>query len=149
MTAKITRLTALLFGIATLATSPAFAETAYEKENQRALTVLLHEFERAKTDLAKNPGKIAPGEKYVIQSGDSLQKIAMESYGKTALNLKLIKKLMIENNPDAFFRGNEHYLFSGAIIQIPSLEDIKSYVFSGRDSGKYQSVPQSEWIRYP
>jgi Tfp pilus assembly protein FimV len=125
------------------------AQTTLDVENQKALSVLLNDFDRAKAQMFDNPAEIAAGSDYVVQPGDTLHKIAVKVYGNSPFNLDLIKRIMMDQNPEAFFRGNENYLFSGAVIKTPTLTDIKSYVFAGGDGSKFPTVPQSEWIRYP
>ena len=115
----------------------------------QALSVLLSDFDQAQRSLIKKAGSIKPGEKYVIQPDDSLHMIAMQSYGNTALNLDLVKKLIVEKNPNGFFRGNGKYLLVGETIVVPSINDIRDYVFSYSGSRKYPHTPKNEWIRYP
>ena len=132
-----------------LSSSIAFAQTAREAANQQALNVLMSDFEQAQRALNRTPGEILPGSDYLIKAEDRLETIAMQSYGHTALNQEIVQKIILEKNPNAFFRGNGDYPMVGETVVIPTIDDIRSYVFSYRKGNKYPHTPQTEWIRFP
>jgi len=125
------------------------AETARDAESRQALSVLMGDFEQTSRSLKKTPGELKPGTKYVIKADDSLNSLAMQSYGNTPLNLEIIEKLIVEKNPNGFFRGNGNYLLVGETIVIPTVDDIRAYVFTYNNGNKFPHTPQKEWIRFP
>ncbi len=95
------------------------AETAREAEHEKALRVLMGDFEQTQRALKKKPGDLKPGTKYILQADDTLSQLAMHSYGNTPLNMEIIEKIIVDKNPNGFFRGNGNH------------------------------IPQEKWIRYP
>ncbi len=63
-----------------------------------------------------------------VEFGDSLSSIMNNYYKNTGLNKKIIEVSIIEINKKAFVRGNPNYLFAGAKLRIPSVNEIKNLV---------------------
>jgi len=125
------------------------AETAQEAENQKALLVLMGDFEQTERSLKNEPGSLKPGSKYTLKAGDTLHDLAISSYGNTPLNMEIVEKIIVKKNPNGFFRGNGDYVLVGEIINIPSVDDIRDYVFSYSHGKKYNHISEENWIRYP
>jgi len=125
------------------------AETAQEAENQKALLVLMGDFEQTERSLKNEPGSLTPGSKYTLKAGDTLHDLAISSYGNTPLNMEIVEKIIVKKNPNGFFRGNGDYVLVGEIINIPSVDDIRDYVFSYSHGKKYNHISEENWIRYP
>ncbi len=145
--ASIVSLNLLLMLLAT--SSLAAAETAREAEHQQALRVLMGDFEQTQRALKKKPGDLKPGSKYILQADDTLSQLAMYSYGNTPLNMEIVEKIIVNKNPNGFFRGNAKYLLVGETIIIPTVDDIRNYVFSYSNGNRFDHIPQEKWIRYP
>jgi len=145
--ASIAYLSFLLISLGSV--SLVHAETAREAEHQQALRVLMGDFEQTQRALKKKPGDLKPGTKYILQADDTLSQLAMHSYGNTPLNLEIIEKIIVDKNPNGFFRGNGNYILVGETIIIPTVDDIRNYVFSYSNGNKFDHIPQDKWIRYP
>ena len=65
------------------------------------------------------------------------------------LNMEIIEKIIVDKNPNGFFRGNGNYILVGETIIIPTVDDIRNYVFSYNNGNKFDHIPQEKWIRYP
>jgi len=120
-----------------------------DSANQHALSILMNEFKIAKRILKSKPGKIAPGQRYTIAKGDTLKGIALKAYGNTNLNIRLVRDVIMKQNPTAFFRGNENYLFAGKVLKIPSVDDIRKHVFSSTSTTKRSRQSKRNWLRFP
>lgn len=67
----------------------------------------------------------APGESYgPVNSGDSLWKIASQSIPDSSVNINQMMVAIQRANPDAFVGGNINRLRTGAVLRIPSREEI-------------------------
>jgi FimV-like protein len=109
----------------------------------------MNEFKIAKRALKAKPGKIVPGQRYTIAKGDTLKGIALKAYGNTNLSIRLVRNVIMKNNPKAFFRGNENYLFAGKVLKIPSVDDIRKHVFSSTSTTKRSRANKRNWLRFP
>ena len=109
----------------------------------------MNEFKIAKRALKAKPGKIAPGQRYTIAKGDTLKGIALKAYGTTNLSIRLVRNVIMKENPKAFFRGNENYLFAGKVLKIPSVDDIRKHVFSSTSTTKSSRQSKRNWLRFP
>ena len=125
------------------------ADTAQDSANEQALAVLLSDFAQTQRSLTQVPSNLKPSQEHIITSEDTLEKLAMSSYGNTPLNQEIVQKIILLKNPNAFFRGNGDFPLVGEKIIIPSLDDIRSYVFSYKSGKKFPHTPQEQWIRYP
>ncbi|SDD17972.1 FimV/HubP family polar landmark protein [Aquimonas voraii] len=67
----------------------------------------------------------APGESYgPVNSGDSLWKIASQSIPDGSVNINQMMVAIQRANPEAFVGGNMNRLRTGAVLRIPSREEI-------------------------
>jgi pilus assembly protein FimV len=66
-----------------------------------------------------------PGESYgPVNAGDSLWKIASQSIPDSSVNINQMMVAIQRANPDAFVGGNINRLRTGAVLRIPSREEI-------------------------
>jgi len=137
----------ILFSILIIPFKMSYADV--NSANQHALSILMNEFKIAKRILKSKPGKIAPGQRYTIAKGDTLKGIALKAYGNTNLSIRLVRDVIMKQNPKAFFRGNENYLFAGKVLKIPSVDDIRKHVFSSTSTTKRSRQSKRNWLRFP
>ena len=128
------------------------AATANTKSNLKILLGKLIDLEHA---LARRPVNededniLAPGSSYTIQSGDTLALIADGAYGHTDVRLDLIRDMIVDNNPHAFFRDNPNFIYAGKVISIPSVDDLRKFIFKDSKARVFNSQSKANWIRYP
>jgi len=126
--------------------------TANTQSNLKALLGKLMNLEHA---LAKRPkiededNILAPGSSYTIQSGDTLALIADGAYGDTDVRLGLIREMIVDNNPHAFFRDNPNFIYAEKVISIPSVDDLRKYIFNDSKARVFNSQNKAHWIRFP
>lgn len=78
----------------------------------------------------------APGESYgPVNSGDSLWKIASQSIPDSTVNINQMMMAIQRANPDAFIGGNINRLRTGAVLRIPSREEISAV--SAREAAQF------------
>jgi pilus assembly protein FimV len=74
---------------------------------------------------AASAPSFAPGESYgPVSEGDSLWKIATRSIPDSSVNINQMMIALLRANPDAFIGGNINRLRTGAVLRIPSREEI-------------------------
>lgn len=127
---------------------PALANT---KANLKTLLGQLMDLEHYLAKRAQDPenNRLAPGSDYRIMSGDTLASIAQQAYGDTDVRLDLIKSMIVENNPHAFFRDNQNFIYADKVITIPGVEDLRKHIFKDSNKRIFNSQSKAHWIRYP
>jgi hypothetical protein len=59
-------------------------------------------------------------------------------------------KLIVSNNPTAFFRNNANFIYADKVVTIPSVDDFRTMLFNGdTDTLLTNDVDKSQWIRFP
>lgn len=80
---------------------------------------------RAETPAKAAPAKAAPGDTYgPVQRGQTLSTIARQHAGAADMNQMLVA--LQKANPDAFYRDNMNALKTGAVLRIPSTDDVQA-----------------------
>lgn len=127
---------------------PAAANT---QANLKTLLGQLMDLEHYLAKRAADPehNMLAPGSDYRIVSGDTLASIAQRAYGDTDVRLDLIKNMIVENNPHAFFRDNQNFIYADKVIAIPGVEDLRKHIFKDSNKRIFNSQNKAHWIRYP
>jgi pilus assembly protein FimV len=85
------------------------------------------------------------GDTYTVKRGDTLSKIANE-YRAPSATLDQMLVALFKNNADAFDGKNMNRLRSGAIITIPSADDVTGT--TAADATKVVHVQASDWRAY-
>lgn len=135
---------------ASLVATPMFAATEQTQNHLKTLIGELLHLEQQLDARTADDNTITPGANYKIKPGDSLGDIAHRAYGDTDLKLSLVMQLIVDNNPTAFFRNNANFIYAGKVIRIPSVEDFRNMLFTGKsDSLLKHSSDKSQWIRFP
>lgn len=131
-----------------MASLPAAANT---KANLKTLLGQLIDLEHYLAKRAAKPESnlLAPGSEYRIVAGDTLGSIAQRAYGDTDVRLELIKSMIVENNPHAFFRDNQNFIYADKVISIPSVEDLRKHLFKDSSKRIFNGQSKAHWIRFP
>ena len=86
-----------------------------------------------------------PGEGYTVKRGDTLSKIANENLPSTA-TLDQMLVALFKNNADAFDGKNMNRLRAGAIITIPSVDEVGTT--AAPEATKVVRVQSADWRAY-
>lgn len=87
---------------------------------------------------------------YVIQDGDTLNNIIDKTLGHFPIKRNILRQAIVELNPHAFKRGNPNWMFRGATLQLPKIQDVEKIVFSQPPPPDRESrTNQAFWVRYP
>ena len=130
--------------------SPAYANEQQTQDHLKTLLSELMQLEQQLDQRLPADNSIAPGSKYRIKLGDSLGNIAKRAYGDTNIKLSLVMQLIVSNNPTAFFRNNENFIYADKVISIPSVDDFRTMLFSvNTDTLLNDATDKTQWIRFP
>lgn len=92
-------------------------------------------------------GSIVDGH-YRVRPGDTLSGIMSSKLGSFGVNRRVLRDVIVASNKKAFRRGNPHWLMAGAILKIPTRDEIMDYVVPG--SGKMERKNSDElWVSFP
>ena len=67
-------------------------------------------------------------EKHVVQKGQSLGQIINQFYAESGLDKRFLKLAIVAANPKAFAQENPNFMFAGAKLHLPSLNQIQAMV---------------------
>ncbi len=81
---------------------------------------------RAAAVPAAAPHNVAKGEYGPVESGETLSAIARSVGADEGANINQMMLALLKANPDAFFKNNVNALKRGAILRIPSAEEIRA-----------------------
>ena len=65
---------------------------------------------------------------YKIGKGEALSQIIKKFYGGSGLDHRFVKLAIVTANPSAFAQENPNFMFAGATIHLPSLNQIQNLV---------------------
>ena len=92
------------------------------------------------------------GGNYMIKEGDSLSALIEDIGLSTNLKSELLQKAFVVANPRAFKRSNPNWMYAGAKLRMPTVEDLKGILFKGGQPTSDKATRQEDaldWIRYP
>ena len=67
-------------------------------------------------------------EKHKVPKGQSLSEIIDDFYAGSGLDRRFLKLAIVAANPKAFAQENPNFMFAGATLHLPSLNQIQSMV---------------------
>ena len=67
-------------------------------------------------------------EKHTVPKGQSLSEIIDDYYSGSGLDKRFLKLAIVAANPRAFAQQNPNFMFAGATLHLPSLNQIQSMV---------------------
>ena len=87
-------------------------------------------FQNANKEPSNNIFIIDPdhSEKHKVPKGQSLSEIIDDFYAGSGLDRRFLKLAIVAANPKAFAQENPNFMFAGATLHLPSLNQIQSMV---------------------
>ena len=123
------------------------------EELKKALDRMLVEFN---VTISSRPEKygldVVEDGSLLVREGDSLSKIIQSIAGDSQINPEFLQRVFIEANPRAFKRKNPNWMYAGARLKIPDLNDFRRVLFKKSavmDQDQSSLDPRADWIRYP
>ena len=75
-------------------------------------------------------------EKHTVPKGQSLSEIIDDYYSGSGLDKRFLKLAIVAANPKAFAQQNPNFMFAGATLHLPSLNQIQAMVLGIPINGK-------------
>lgn len=114
-------------------------------------------------DAAPHPQARA-GNTVTVMPGETLDRVIRRSLPGTPFRDAALRSAFVRLNPAAFPRGTPHLLVAGAVLQVPTVDDVLRTEDPGRDAAGMQPAAQyspgperapagdeerKRWVRYP
>lgn len=114
-------------------------------------------------DAAPHPQARA-GSTVTVMPGETLDRVIRRSLPGTPFRDEALRSAFVRLNPAAFPRGTPHLMVAGAVLQVPTVDDLLRTADPGRDAAGMQpaapfsQVPErapagdeerKRWVRYP
>ena len=96
-----------------------------------------------------------PARTYNVVSGDTLDKVIRQTMGDSPFNIEVLRQAFIQQNPQAFTKSSPKFLMAGAVLKVPSQEDLLRRISGANVNAKpvYGPDPgmmeRKNWVRYP
>ena len=94
------------------------AVAADDKDKPKAVVA-----KKAKPEAAAAPAKdlvvLAEMGQYKVKAGDTIDRILQKFYASTPLRQDVLREALVQNNPQAFVKGNPKSLLAGANLMLP------------------------------
>ena len=94
-----------------------------------------------------------PARTYNVVSGDTLDKVIRQTMGDSPFNMDVLRQAFMQQNPQAFTKGSPKYLMAGAVVRVPTQDDLMRRVSGANAKPVYGPDPgmmeRKNWVRYP
>ena len=90
---------------------------------------------------------------YNVMSGDTLDKVIRQTMGDSPFKIEVLRQAFIQQNPQAFTKGSPKFLMAGAVVRVPTQDDLMRRVAGVNAKPVYGPDPgmmeRKNWVRYP
>jgi hypothetical protein len=94
-----------------------------DKDKPRSVAI-----KNPKSDAPSEPAKdmVAPAAmgQYKVKAGDTIDRVIQKFYASTPLRSDVLRNALVQNNPQAFVKGNPKSLLAGATLMLPEPADV-------------------------
>ncbi|CAN1553143.1 LysM domain [Burkholderiaceae bacterium] len=64
------------------------------------------------------------GKTYTVQAGDTMDKVIRQHLADSPLKTEVLRQALMQQNPQAFTQSTPRVLIAGAVLRLPSNEDL-------------------------
>jgi hypothetical protein len=97
--------------------------TAVVEEKEKPKAAPVKKAKPAATEMPAEPAKNLSGTPemgtYMVKAGDTLDRVIQKFYASTPLRPEVLRDALVQNNPQAFVKGNPKSLLAGANLALP------------------------------
>jgi hypothetical protein len=100
---------------------------------------------------------------YVVESGDTLDKVIRKTMPDSPLRSDILRNAFVQQNPQAFTKSPPRSLMAGAVLNVPNHDDLlRSYMVPGHSPGNsgmhrgggyatsdMNMNERKNWVRFP
>ena len=105
----------------------------------------------------------AQSKTYQVKSGDTVDQVIRQSMADSPIKPTILRQVLMSHNPEAFTKSTPRVLIAGAVLKLPSTEDVLRQYLSGKPTdavttaskpGGYTTADinmneRKNWVRYP
>ena len=118
-------------------------------EAEKALKELLSDVKTMEGEITRSVKEEQPTH-YKTKYGDTLDDIIINHVVEMPVKRNIIKRAIVNANPNAFKSNNPNWMYSGRTIKLPDANDIKTLIFTDEALDKLSlGRNRDEWIRFP
>jgi hypothetical protein len=115
------------------------------------------------TPLLAVANKPAVRSTYIVESGDTLDKVIRKTMPDSPLRADILRNAFVQQNPQAFTKSPPRSLMAGAVLNVPNHDDLlRTYMVPGHVPGNsglhrgggYSTADMNmserkNWVRFP
>ena len=93
------------------------------------------------TALAADP----VGKTYNVQAGDTIDKVIRQHLADSPLKIEVLRQALMQQNPQAFTQSTPRVLIAGAVLRLPSNEELLRTQLGASGKGSGAAPAGSTW----
>jgi len=100
---------------------------------------------------SQNPRLSSDGSTYAVKRGETLDQVIRRLAPNSELRLSMLRRAFVQANPHAFRRNNPNWMYSGAVLKVPDLDDLRRVIFKDSVGSLKKNVSDEKagWVRFP
>ena len=97
------------------------------------------------------PAKVKTGGTYQVRRGETLDMVIRKVAPNSPLQRSLLRQAFVKANPHAFRRNNPNWMYAGAILKVPDIDDLRRVIFKETPGRLKKNVSDEKagWVRFP
>ncbi len=107
--------------------------------------------QRMKAGKQQLPATVKTGGTYQVRRGETLDMVIRKVAPNSPLQRDLLRQAFVKANPHAFRRNNPNWMYAGAILKVPDIDDLRRVIFKETPGRLKKNVSDEKagWVRFP
>jgi len=97
------------------------------------------------------PATVKTGGTYQVRRGETLDMVIRKVAPNSPLQRSLLRQAFVKANPHAFRRNNPNWMYAGAVLKVPDIDDLRRVIFKDSPGSLKKNVSDEKagWVRFP
>jgi len=97
------------------------------------------------------PATVKTGGTYQVRRGETLDMVIRKVAPNSPLQRSLLRQAFVKVNPHAFRRNNPNWMYAGAVLKVPDIDDLRRVIFKDSPGSLKKNVSDEKagWVRFP